>query len=141
MSWDILVINSNKPVDFEKGDWSNFNSRKSVISKITTTFPQVSWDNFSWGVIDAPEAVIEFNIGESEEMGNNFMLHIRGGKNPTEEISKMCRENDWVAYDISTDSFINSESGPESFEKWENYRNQVLNTGVTSTKKSWWKFW
>jgi hypothetical protein len=140
MSWDILIMNSNKPVDFEKGDWANFKSRQSVIDNIQKTFPDSNWDDPSWGILDNDKAVIEFNIGDKEEMDNTFMLHVRGGQDPTGEIERLCKQHDWIAFDISGEQFIDSYQPPtESFKEWESYRDHVV-SGATS-KKPWWKFW
>lgn len=140
MSWDILIINSNKPVDFEKDEWANFESRSSVIKNIERVFPDSNWSDPSWGVLNNERAVIEFNIGDKEDMDNIFMLHVRGGQNPTSEIAKLCRSFDWIAFDISSEKFIdNNQPTIDSFNQWESYRDQVV-SGVTN-KKPWWKFW
>ncbi|CAN5510166.1 hypothetical protein BH10BAC2_BH10BAC2_37280 [soil metagenome] len=140
MSWDILVMNSNKPVDFEKGDWDNFKSREFVVNNIKQTFPDSNWQDPSWGLLDNSKAVIEFNIGDKKEMDNTFMLHVRGGQDPTAEIAKMCKQHNWIAYDISGEQFIDdNQPANDSFKDWENYRDQVV-SGSTK-KKAWWKFW
>jgi hypothetical protein len=140
MSWDILIINSNKPVDFEKGDWPDFKSRQSAMASIQQTFPDSNWDDPSWGVLDNPKAVIEFNIGDTEDMGNTFIVHVRGGQEPTAEIAKMCIQHDWIAYDISGEQFIdNNYPKADSFKEWESYRDYVVSG--EPKKKPWWKFW
>jgi hypothetical protein len=133
-------MNSNKPVDFEKGDWANFKSRQSVIDSIKQTFPDCNWDDQSWGILDNHNAVIEFNVGDNEDMDNTFMLHVRGGQDPTGEITKMCSQHDWIAYDISGEQFIDhNKPTAESFQEWKSYRDHVVSGGVN--KKPWWKFW
>jgi len=140
MSWDILIINSNKPVDFEKGDWANFKSRQSVIENIQKTFSESNWDDPSWGILDNEKAVIEFNTGDKEEMDNTFMVHVRSGKDPTGEIAKLCRQNGWIAYDISGEQFIDkNQPTTESFKQWESYRDHVVSNATG--KKPWWKWW
>lgn len=140
MSWDILILNSDKPVDFEKSDWPKFSSREYVIDSINRTFPDCHWEDSSWGILENTNAVIEFNIGAKEQMDNTFMLHVRGGKDPSSEIAKMCKENNWIAFDMSRDQFIdNKQPALDSFKAWENYKNQVI-SGL-SKKKAWWKFW
>lgn len=135
-----MIMNSNKPVDFEKGDWPDFKSRKSVIEHIQKTFPDSNWNDPSWGILDNEKAVIEFNLGDQEEIDNTFMLHVRGGQNPTYEIAKLCHQHDWIAYDLSGEQYIDyNQPAVDSFTQWENYRNQVV-SGATR-KKAWWKFW
>jgi len=140
MSWDILIINSSKPVDFGKDEWANFESRTSTIKNIQQIFPDINWSDPSWGVLNNKRAVIEFNVGNKEDMGNTFMLHVRGGQNPTSEIVRLCQEFDWIAFDISGEKFIdNNQPTLDSFKQWESYRDKVING--TNNKKPWWKFW
>ena len=140
MSWDILVMNSDKPVDFDNGDWPHFKSRQAVIESIKQTFPESKWEDPSWGVLRNGKAIIEFNLGSKEEMDNTFMLHVRGGNDPTGEIVRLCKRHGWVAYDTSGEQFIdNKERADESFKEWGKYRDQVVSR--TTGKKPWWKFW
>ena len=140
MSWDILIINSDKPVDFENGDWPDFHSRQSVMGKIQQTFPESNWDDPSWGLLKNDKAVLEFNIGESEEPDNHFMLHVRGGQDPTGEIARLCHQHGWLAFDISAGHYIdNTKPDTESFKNWESYRDHVVSE--KTNKKPWWKFW
>jgi hypothetical protein len=140
MSWDILIMNSNKPVDFEKGDWAKFKSKQAVIASIQQTFPHSNWDDLFWGILDNDKAIIEFNIGDKEDMDNTFMLHVRGGLDPTGEIAKLCEQHGWIAYDISSEQFIdNNKPSVEGFKEWESYRDHVVSG--TANKKPWWKLW
>jgi hypothetical protein len=83
---------------------------------------------------------IEFNLGRSEYIGKTFMLHVRGGNDSVGEITRMCRENNWIAFDISNGRFIDNDSpASESFERWIQYRDKIIQTG--KAKKKWWRFW
>lgn len=140
MSWDILVFNSIKPVDFERNDWPHFRSREAVIAGIKKAFPESNWDDLSWGVLENDKAIIEFSVGEKEAIENTFMLHVRGGSNPTAEIASLCKLNDWIAFDISGNQYIDNDQPIEdSFKNWERYRDHVVSS--TAGKKAWWKFW
>ena len=83
-------------------------------------------------------ADIEFNVGEEESLGNNFMLHVRGGSKVTSLIFQMCIEHGWIAYDVSNEKFIENELDDSSFKNWKDYKNQVIEK--EKTKKPWWKF-
>ena len=140
MSWDILIINSKEPVDFEKGDWSDFVSRQNVIENIKSTFPEVNWTDFSWGELTNEFADIEFNIGDEESIGNNFMLHVRGGSNVVNLIFSMCQQCGWIAYDLASEKFINSAEDNSGLKSLQDYKNQVIKFENTKVKKPWWKF-
>ena len=138
MSWDILILNSKEPVDFENGDWPDFSSKKNVIENIKSTFNDSDWSDSSWGTLTNEFADIEFNVGEEESLGNNFMLHVRGGSKVISLIFQMCIEHGWIAYDVSNEKFIENELEDSSFKNWKDYKNQVIEK--EKTKKPWWKF-
>ena len=140
MSWDLLILNSIEPVDFEKENWEDFESTKYVADRIKKTFPESIWTDFSWGNLENKYADIEFNLGKENDCGNNFIIHVRGGINPITEIVRMCKENSWIAYDMSKESFVDLEK-PDSdgYEKWKKFRNKTFEEEMKS-KKPWWKF-
>jgi hypothetical protein len=128
MSWDILVLNSSNPVDFEKGNWPDFPSRQYVVECISQSFPQSSWNGSSWGVLDTEDASIEFNIGDSDILGNCFMIHVRGGKAPTAAIYTMCAQHRWIAFDISGGEYISATSNEASFIDWKQFRDRIVSS-------------
>ena len=137
MSWDIVILNSNKPISLEEGNLPNFDSRKSVINKIKKTFPDSDWGDQSWGILENHQGSIEFNMGDDEAIGDHFMLHVRGGQNPTGAIIEMCKQHGWIAYDASIEGFLDGEQPDKSsFNDWKDYRDQIA-----SPRKPWWKFW
>ncbi|EHQ24206.1 hypothetical protein [Mucilaginibacter paludis] len=140
MSWDILIINSNKPVDLEEGEWPNFKSRQSVIDAIQASFPDSDWSDPSWRRLNKHNATIEFNMGDSEDIGNSFMLHVRGRTDIALEIVKMCSQNNWITFDASGNQFLDeSNQHQNSFNNWCAYRDQIVSGDAE--KKPWWKFW
>jgi hypothetical protein len=140
MSWDLIILNSTEPVDFEKENWKDFESTEYVANRIKKTFPESTWNDFSWGILETKFADIEFNIGNENDFGNNFLIHVRGGINPLGEIVRMCKENNWIAYDMSKESFVDFDNpNSDGFEKWKKFRNATFEENVKS-KKPWWKF-
>lgn len=139
MSWDVLIINSKDKVDFEKGDWENFKSKSEVIQNLKTSFPEIDFTDPTWGIIDTSKVNIEFNLGDEEDLGNNFMIHVRAGLDPTGEIARMCFENNWQAFDLSEGDYIDlNNPTQDSFNNWQDFKDHVINT---IPKKPWWKFW
>jgi hypothetical protein len=138
MSWDILILNSKEPVDFENGNWPDFKSKQRIIESIKSTFKESDWPDSSWGTLTNEFADIEFNLGEEESLGNNFMLHVRGGSKVISLIFQMCSEHGWIAYDMSAEKFIKNSADDSGFNNWKNYKEQVI--GKDKTKKPWWKF-
>lgn len=127
MSWDILLLNSTTPVDFETDLWADFEPRTTLITRFQQTFPDSQWADPSWGTLHNEQAEIEFNLGNAEEPGNTVMLHVYGGQDPVSEITRLCHQHGWTAYDMAAEQFIgNGHSAHESFTDWERYRADVL---------------
>jgi hypothetical protein len=127
MSWGILTLNSRVPVDFERGDWADFDSKQGVAASISATFPESQWLDASWGTLDHREADIEFNLASAAQIGNNFMLHVRGGQDPVGAISRMCQQHGWLAYDMAADAFIGiDELSNHSFVQWKSYKDAIV---------------
>lgn len=141
MSWDILIFNSKEQIDLETVNLPNFKSRQECIDKIKNSFLEIDFTDTSFGQLENQLAIIEFNLGSEDEMSSNFMLHVRGGENPTGEIARMCKENEWQAFDISEGNYIDTDAPQsDSFERWNNYKDYVIRQS-SHDKKSWWKFW
>ncbi|RZK32393.1 MAG: hypothetical protein EOO61_16960 [Hymenobacter sp.] len=127
MSWDILLLNSTIPVDFETDIWADFEPRTALITRFQQTFPDSQWVALSWGTLHSDQAAIEFNLGIAEEPGNTVMLHVYGGQDPVSEIARLCHQHGWIAYDMAAEQFIgNGQAAYERFNAWEKYRADVL---------------
>ena len=127
MSWDILLLNSTTPVDFETDIWADFESRTALITRFQETFPDSQWVDPSWGTLHNDQVEIEFNLGNAEEPGNTVMLHVYGGQDPISEIARLSHQHGWIAYDMAAEQFIGiNHAGYESFNDWGKYRAKVL---------------
>jgi hypothetical protein len=127
MSWDILVLNSTVPVDFERGDWADFDSQQGVADGIRQTFPESRWLDAAWGTLDHREADMEFNLGSAEQIGNSFMLHVRGGHDPVRAIAHLCQQHGWIAYDLAGEEFLSlQEPNSPGFEQWRTYKGSIV---------------
>lgn len=119
MSWDVLLINSKIPVDIDSDDYPVFTSRDEFIKKVKKSFPGTDWSDPSIGILDSDDAVIEFQVGDDEEIEDTVLLNVYGGEIPVQEIARLCKENGWQAYDIASESFMDLEN--PSTESWDNF--------------------
>lgn len=120
MSWDVLIINSSKPVDIDSDDYPEFTSRAEFIEKVSKYFPDTDWSDPAFGILDSEEAVIEFNVGDEDELDGTVLLNVYGGENPVKEIAGLCKASGWQAYDIATETFLDLEN--PSTESWDNFQ-------------------
>jgi hypothetical protein len=120
MSWDILIINSKTQVDIDADDYPEFSSRKDFIEKVKRSFPETDWSDPAFGILDSDEAVIEFNVGDEDEIGATVLLNVYGGDDPVREVARLCKENGWQAYDIATENYLDLNN--PSSESWDNFQ-------------------
>jgi hypothetical protein len=123
MSWDVLLINSKTPVNIDSEDIPEFLSRTDFINKVKQVLPVIDWPDPSIGILDSVPAVIEFNTGDEEAIGSEVLLHVYGGEDPVEVIVDLCKQNNWQAYDLSTESYIDLDNpSRESWNKFDQSR-------------------
>ena len=83
MSWDLFVRElppgvrsvAEIPDDFRPAP---LGTRAELIERIRVHVPAGSFADPAWGVLEAPEFSIEFNMGEEGQL-SAFALHVRGG--------------------------------------------------------------
>lgn len=137
MSWDILVVNSSEPVSLEELSVPDFDSTQFVVDCVKATFLDADLSDPSWIRIDNDICSMEIALSEEDVIGNHFMMFVRGGQDPVREIIRLCKEHNWIAYDINGERFLDEKQiEANSFNDWKDYRDHVVNL-----KKPWWRFW
>ena len=140
MSWDVLIVNTPVSIDLERDKGIDFSSKQEVIDKLTAFFKDIDFSDPSWGILDNIKANIEFNLGDDDNIGDNFLLHVRGGEDPVGEIVRMCLAYHWQVFDSGLDRFIDlSNPKLNSYEQWHEYKEQIFSKPLE--EKPWWKFW
>lgn len=134
MSWDISVQDlpvgvdkvENIPDDFEP---QNLGSRQEIIAKILAIIPDVDFGNPSWGILNTDDYSIEFNMGD-DVVCDGFMLHVRGGGEAAELIDILLAKMNLRALDCCEGDFFRLEKATQSFEDWQEFRDQVINDSL-----------
>jgi hypothetical protein len=124
MSWDVLIVNSNRELTVEEMEQEQYNSYlgnlDNIISTIKRSFPDVDFSEKEWGLLERKDFSIEFNMSSRDNEIHCFMLHVRGGESCLDAIKKLCLDNSWKAIDIGTNTFINFNGTPQtSFNEWK----------------------
>ena len=135
MSWDIFV--QEIPKDVKKisdmhEKYGNFNpspigTRSEIIEKIKKVIPEANFSNPSWGIINGDGFSIEVNMGNKEEC-LGFAFHVRGDESAAFVIYDILEKLELRAFDPSSETglFTISPDAMESFQKWRQYRNRIL---------------
>ena len=133
MSWDIFVQDlplgiasaADIPDDFVP---SPIGLRSEVIAKVSALYPECSFADPSWGVLDVPGCSIGLNLGSSEEL-QSFAMHVRGDERAPSVVAHILGELGMRALDPCSPSGL-FEQDPilrsESFAQWQSYRSRVI---------------
>lgn len=149
MSWDIKIINSAQHIPIEdvrdeKSIIPSFGKREALISRVKKQFPEMKWSgNEGFPFVESDVIVFNCAFGKNEYLGNAFTLHVHDGENPVKFINQICNMNNWSAYDLQTDSYLELiENNDKSWNEFESYRDKECQHLLTSKeKKRWWRFW
>ena len=130
MSWDLFIQ-----------DWGNFKSleeipddfepkplgrRSEFIDQIIKIEPSANFNSPELGVIENEHFSIEFNMG-SDEILYSFAIHMNGDELGLHCIDNILTRLGLKAADGSSPNFFEVNQSKESFNKWVEYRNQILN--------------
>jgi hypothetical protein len=129
MSWDIHVQDFGPyasideiPTNFRPG---NIGYKVKIFGEMLEVAPQADFSDPTWGLIDTEDGSIEVNIGQDDPV-DGFMLHVRGGPLTLETVWKLLRHLELRGLDMQTGDFLAAENATESFDRWRDYRDQVI---------------
>ena len=130
MSWDLFVQNWGNvnsfdeiPDDFEP---QPLGKRSEIIAQIIKLEPTANFTSPEWGVIENEHFTLEFNMGEDEIL-YSFVIHVNGDEFGLYCIDNLLRGLGLKAADGLSPNFFEVSQSKESFDKWIEYRNQILN--------------
>jgi hypothetical protein len=140
MSYDIFVQDipssvhrvEDIPEDFRP---RSIGRRSDIIAVITAVAPVADFADPSWGIIEDAGWSIEVNLGEEEDV-SGFAFHLRGGgEEPLSIVAEILNRLNLRAFAPDTDNGL-FEPGPkvaEAFQRWQRYRDQVINRNGSSS--------
>jgi hypothetical protein len=95
---------------------------------VSSLYPECSFVDASWGVLDLPGCSIELSLGSTEEL-QSFAMHVRGDERAPSVVAHILGELGMRALDPSSTSGL-FEQDPilrsESFARWQSYRSRVV---------------
>jgi hypothetical protein len=134
MSWDVSVMRF-RGVYQKLGDIPNdeecvsIGTRNTVQQAISAYFPGVDWTNPGGGKFDSPFGSIEFQF-RNDDPCTGFTMHMRASEEIVAPVVAMCLENQWQAFDMTTNLFLEKSVDPTcGLVQWQCYRNS-LTTGT-----------
>jgi hypothetical protein len=109
MSWDLFVQDwgevktlSEIRDDFEP---QSIGTRSKLSFKIQEVLPAVDFSDPAWGIFEAQDHSIEFNMGDEEEC-MSFSMHVHGGNSALNTVHLILSALNLRASDGSSDKLI-----------------------------------
>lgn len=132
MSWDVMVFNygGKPPADGDAPPAGPLGPASKVRDGIAAHLPGVDWSDPSWGIFEADEFSIEFNMGDEDPI-DSIMLHVRGGGEVLGAIMAFANPNGWSLLDCSTGDFLDPEKPSSAgWEGFQDFRDKVIRSIV-----------
>ena len=171
MSWDVLLLRvpdgcasiAELPDDFVG---EPLGAPEQIVDALRRALPSIDLSDRTWGVLEADDYSIEFNIGRDEPC-TAVMLHVRGPESVIVPIEAVCDQTGWSAFDTSTGARIDFAADPaRGLRSWIAFRAKAGIAGplkgisiplpmtnpsslhatpaasaIAARKKKWWHFW
>lgn len=117
MSWDLFIQDlppdassvAEIPDDFQP---KPIGLRSELIASILEAVPEADFSDPAWGVFDAADHSIEFNMGGEEE-AQSIALHVRGGQAAVATVKRVLKQLGRRALDSGseTGAFFTADEG------------------------------
>lgn len=96
-----------------------------VRTQISKSLPGVNWSDPAWGLLEGPGWSIEFNHQKSG-ITDSIMLHVRGSGDPISAIVSLCKDTDWVAFDVQSEALIDLKApSDKSWKEFQGFRDTL----------------
>jgi len=152
MSWDIIAIYSQTKIpkeDVLKYNFPDMGYIDVIIKNINEVVEGINWTDVEYPHISNGLYRGYFNIGIEKGICKDFWFHVYGGDDPTEVISKVCKANNWQAFDLTTGDYIDLIEPDEiGWIKFQFSRDEIRKAIENNPKllnilknKKWWEFW
>jgi len=129
MSWDVMVFNyagkPPAPAAMDDVPPLPLGAAASVRANISRCLPGVDWSEPGWGIFEADEISVEFNIGDADPV-DSLMLHVRGTGNPLPALLSIATGNSWSLLDCTTGQFIDpARPSSDGWREFQAFRDTV----------------
>jgi hypothetical protein len=119
VSWDVLILHPDSAAAPPDGDpqLRPLGLADEVRRAVSRALPGIEWDAPVQGSYRGVAVSVDVEL-PSQGVVDSVALHLRGLGNPMPVIVRLCRQNDWVAFDSAAGTFLDlKEPSPE---RWEN---------------------
>jgi hypothetical protein len=131
MSWDIMIFNMRGKTpptleQLQESDFDPLGPAVEVRQRISALLSGVDWSDRTWGIFEGDGFSIEFNVGKDDPIAH-MMLHVRGGGDAIEAITRFALPLGWSALDCSTSEFLDlTDPSPAGWEGFQAYRDKIV---------------
>ncbi len=136
MTWDIFVQDLPYGLTHTREIPRSFRprplgKRAQIIERIVEFEPAADFTDPSWGHLQQPTFIVEFNLGQ-DDVVDAFAMHVRGAAEARLFISALLDFLGFQAFDSSADSglFHSGSNALTSLHRWRQYRTQLQAVGA-----------
>jgi hypothetical protein len=118
VSWDVLILHPDSAAAPPDGDpqLRALGLADEVRRAVSRALPGIEWDAPVQGSYRGAAVSVDVEL-PSQGVVDSVALHLRGLGNPMPVIVRICRQNNWVAFDSVAGTFLDLKE--PSAEGWE----------------------
>lgn len=127
MTWDVLILHPDSAAAPADGDpqLRPLGMADEVRRAVSRALPGIEWDRPVQGSYRGAAVSVDVEL-PSQGVVDSIALHLRGVRNPMPVVVRICRQNNWVAFDSAAGTFLDlKEPSAEGWETGVLFRAQV----------------
>lgn len=117
MTWDVLILHPDSAAAPPEGDpqLRPLGMADEVRRAVSRALPGIEWDRPVQGSYRGAAVSVDVEL-PSQGVVDSIALHLRGVRNPMPVVVRICRQNNWVAFDSAAGTFLDLQE--PSAEGW-----------------------
>jgi hypothetical protein len=117
VTWDVLILHPDSAAPPPEGDpqLRPLGMADEVRRAVSRALPGIEWDRPVQGSYRGAAVSVDVEL-PSQGVVDSIALHLRGVRNPMPVVVRICRQNNWVAFDSAAGAFLDLQEPSE--EGW-----------------------
>ncbi len=115
MTWDVLILHPDSAAAPPDGDpqLRPLGMADDVRRAVSRALPGIEWDRPVQGSYRGAAVSVDVEL-PSQGVVDSIALHLGGVRNPMPVVVRICRQNNWVAFDSAAGTFLDLQEPSEA---------------------------
>jgi hypothetical protein len=115
VTWDVLILHPDSAAAPPDGDpqLRPLGMADDVRRAVSRALPGIEWDRPVQGSYRGAAVSVDVEL-PSQGVVDSFALHLGGVRNPMPVVVRICRQNNWVAFDSAAGTFLDLQEPSEA---------------------------